>query len=99
MSLLACWFALLPHGLQQPYTNTVHHEAPGSTARERDAEAVCVWSQVSVHMITCVDVFVLVFDFMLLPFFCGLYSTFLVSFVEVKALKQSQLVFESEVKF
>lgn len=54
MLLLACWSALLPHGLQHPYTDLVHHEAPGSTAKEIAHRAVlCAGAGASAHDCMC----------------------------------------------
>lgn len=37
-----------------PYMNTAHHEAPGSTARERDTElCLCVGTGVGAHESMC----------------------------------------------
>lgn len=89
-SLLACRSALLPHGLQHPYTDLVHHEAPGSTAKERaHTELRCVQAQVRVHMIACVNVFTPAFDSRLLLFYFCLYCT-IMSFVDVKARNQME---------
>lgn len=53
-SLLARWLALLPHGLQHPYTDLVHHEAPGSTAKERaHRAALCAGTGASAHDCMC----------------------------------------------
>lgn len=100
MSLLACWFALVPHGQQQHHrvchtqTHKLIMKPMGLLQEEGAQSSLCVWAQVSVHMNPRVDVLMLMFNFMLLRFFFVL----AVDSLLVKARKQSQLAFESKEK-
>ena len=74
-----------------PYMNTAHHKAPGYPAKGMGQSAISAWAQVSVHRNPCVDVFMLVLNFML---FVLAVASLLVC--RLKHESKSQMAFESK---